>query len=250
MERMPDGPGLRYKHVQYLLQEPPALSYDMIIKESDDETQLELAYLVRHLGADKKICELWLDLGCLLDILYRITATIRCAGECRSLYDLKTFPYARFTWRNSMNAPLKIEARAIDTAQQTINNLENTSTTWILITTNHNTFELYDSQPAFNFTNNHLGLYLVLANYTHQSLTLIPFTKRLSYITELGFWSRNRSRRLGMSSKGQVTLVTPSNAPFVFRWETQGLEDEEAKFIPSVTRPRDSSIYPAAPPLD
>ena len=222
---------LSHENLDYILDKNPPLSCNMIVQESDKETQLDLAYLVKYLHPNNKTSEIWLDLDIFFRNLYDITKKIQCAGRCKSLYQIETFEFAYYPWRNSMNAPFQLEAGAIDNAQQSINSVKDTNNTWILIMRTK-----LDSE-TFHFTNNHLSLYLILGNDYGNALSLIPFTKCLSCITEFGYWAQIYKPK-GMPSKGKVTLKTPGNITSSFRWEIQGLEHKKMEYVKSIERPK------------
>lgn len=121
--------GISDESLDYLLNKNPPLSFDMIVQEGHEEMELYLAYLVKYLDPNKKTCELWLNLKDYFRRLYKIMKKMQCASRCKSLCQIETFPFAYYPWRNSMNAPVKFEAGAIDNAQQKVDGVKDTNNT-------------------------------------------------------------------------------------------------------------------------
>lgn len=209
---------LPYERFDYLLYGSPPLSIEMIIQESNDETKLELAYLIRYIDAKNRSCNVWLDLGYLLSNLVRITKIISCAGNCKPLYKVP------FVWDNRINSRFrKINTEAVDIdvdiAQRTIQDIKDTDNIWILI---------IEAQPLVLFTKDPMLLYLLLQNSNIRA-SLHPFTKCLSCITVFGYWYgilqfHNEPGYQKLAHTAKVTLITPNNRTSTFKWELRGSE--------------------------
>ena len=237
-------PGAR---LDYLLNASLPLSIDVIMQESDDEAQLEMAYLIKYIDANKMSCNIWLDLGFLMQRLGRVSNSVQCAGKCKRLYELESFPFADYPWRNSLNAPLKLNMEAVDVAQQTIRHLKDTKNTWILITTKGKSYGRHPNHASFLFIGESINLYLYLTNCVDNSWSLVPFIDCLTCMTERGYWARIYEVGIPnkrIPSRGDVNLVIPYKEVLSFKWETEGSEDKDVYLLSSVRAPANASASP------
>ena len=229
----------RSSSIEYLSNASSPLSIDAIVQESDDEAQLEMSYLVKYIDANKMSCNVWLDLSYLMRRLRDVSMSIQCAGKCKPIYELESFPGAYYPWRNSLNPPFKFDMEPADLAQHTIRRLKDTNNTWILAVMKGDFYKPLGENAFFLFIEESIRLYLYLANCVDWIGSLVPFTDCLTCITERAYWARLYERRDDIPPRGEVTLRIPNREVLSFKWETEGSKDGSTKDALSI--PKQSS---------
>lgn len=213
----PSNIQLPYERLDYLLHDSPPLSIDMIVQESNDETQLELAYLVNYIDACNVSCTLWLHLGTLVRNFVEIMIRSPCAGNCKPLDETDTSIFKRAT---SLRMTCKLDMEAVGIAERMIHDIRHPNDIWILITSTegeHMKHGMGHSRLLFLFIDDPIRLYLFFQHYFGKSFSIMPFSKCLSCITRLGC----SKVIIDQVCHPEVTLVTPNNKTSIFRWEIQ-----------------------------
>ena len=111
--------------------ETPIRSVKTIAQETEDETRLEMAYLVLYLNETAQLATHWLHLPFIFRKLQTISRDLNCTGNCPALYNLQN--------RNPENLehfPVTIENINIedyDRTQKMLSGFKHASDTWILL---------------------------------------------------------------------------------------------------------------------
>ena len=75
-----------------LRSEAPIQSVQTVVQETESETRLEMAYLIRYFNKTAQVATHWLHLPDIFRNLQRGLNYLDCAGNCRALYDEESFP--------------------------------------------------------------------------------------------------------------------------------------------------------------
>lgn len=207
-----------YERLGYLLHDSPPLSIDMIIQESNDETQLELAYVVNYIDACNVSCALWLHLGTLVRNFMKIMICVSCAGNCKPLDETDMSIFKRFP---STPMSCKLDMEAVGIAERMIHDIRHPNDIWILITKTERGHKLL----LFLFIDDPIRLYLFLQHHFGTSVSVMPFSKCLSCMTRLGCSKVEVDIVDEVLDHPEVTVVTPDNKTATFRWKIQRSQD-------------------------
>ena len=149
--------------------EDPIRSVQTIVQETENESGLEMAYLVRYLNKTAQLATHWLHLPYIFRNLQRGLKYLDCAGNCRSLYDEESSPlYDR------VHLPMRPRKNDYDRTQQMLSDLRHAGDSWILLS-HPGLFEIVTDQPIL--------LYALIDRW---SLSLLPFNDCLCCIMRAG----------------------------------------------------------------
>ena len=155
--------------------ETPIRSVKTIAQETENETRLEMAYLVHSLNETGQFATHWLHLPLIFRKLQRRSSDLFCAGNCPALYEWKkrknqTSPYPRRveTW------PWGLDKEEYDRTQKMLSDFKHASNTWILLSS-PGLFTIITGQPIL--------LYTLISQ---SSLCLLSFKDCLSCIMRIG----------------------------------------------------------------
>ncbi|KAK0511982.1 hypothetical protein JMJ35_005110 [Cladonia borealis] len=138
--------------------EAPIRAVQTIVRETENETQLEMAYLVHYLTETAQLAMHWLHLPFIFQKLQRITTYLDCAGNCPPRYGIIREEY--------------------DRAQEMLSGFKYANNTWIMVNS-HELFTIITGQPI-----------LLYALINQSSSGLVSFNDCLSCVMCIGTHSR------------------------------------------------------------
>ena len=170
----------------------PVISVRTVIQETDDETRLEMAYMLDYLEQDCRRKTRWLHLPLLFQTLQSITRNDFCPNGCDSVYD--------------PSVPLSISElhfksdNSVEEAKQLLKSLRSPVDAWLLYDNN--------SSPRRQVINIIIGQPLLLYSSVAQSCNwLAPFTDCFKCIVrQLSYYWRPNER------DQSLVLLTPKKA--------------------------------------
>ncbi len=157
--------------------EAPLSSAQTIVQETEDETRLEMAYLIHYFNEKAQLVTLWLHLPFIFRKLQRRVKYLDCAGNCPALYKLES-------WKNTDSItdsllgidskPLVLDKEEYDRTQEMLSAFKHAGDTWILLS-RPGLFTIITGQPI-----------LIYALINQSSLCLLPFKDCLSCMMRTG----------------------------------------------------------------
>ena len=152
--------------------EAPIRSVQTIAQETENETRLEMAYLVHYLNETAQLATYWLHLPFIFRKLQRKSTYLNCAGNCPALYELESRnrPHQLHQHHTVESWPSGINREEYDRAQEMLNGFKHAGGTWIRVS----------SAGLFTIITGHPILLYALINPS--TLCLLPFKDCLSCI--------------------------------------------------------------------
>ena len=152
--------------------EAPIHSIQTVAQETENETRLEMAYLVHHLNETAQPAAHWLHLPLIFRKLQKISKDLVCAGNCPAMYKV---------WQNTLYVgipidewPLRINIEVYCRTQKMLSGCKHGSDTWIVLSSS-GLFTIITGQPV-----------LLYALISQSSLCLLPFKDCLTCIMRIG----------------------------------------------------------------
>ena len=161
-----------------LRSEAPIRSVQTIVQETENETGLEMAYLIHYFNKTAQLAAHWLHLPYIFRKLQRRVSYLNCAGNCPALYDVGIYDLdiwnydPQYSWIQSK--PLVARKEDYDRAQQMLSGLKHAGDSWILLGS-PGLFTIITDQPI-----------LFYALIDRSILSLLPFKDCLSCILRAG----------------------------------------------------------------
>ena len=177
----------------------PIQSIKAIIQEPNDESRLEMAYLLTYIDQDCNIKSRWLHLPFLFRKLQRITSGSVCPEGCNGVYKPRQYYIPKIV--RAFDPELDIDAHSMIQAWQLLKSLRPSVNTWMLY--NHQrSLDIVIGQP--------LLLYVLLSS---TSKWLAPFTNCLNCIM-----ARTEGIATGRTDKHWLILSTSDKARVELLW--------------------------------
>ena len=153
--------------------EAPMSSVQTIVQETEDETRLEMAYLIHYFNEKGQLATHWVHLPFIFRKLQRRVGYLDCAGNCPALYkrqnrNATNYSFTILPWSSGINK------EEYDKTQEMLSGFKHASDTWILLS----------GTGLFTIITGHPILLYALINQS--SLCLLPFKDCLSCILCVG----------------------------------------------------------------
>ena len=152
---------------------PSISSVQPIVQETEDETRLEMAYLVHYCDKGAQLATHWLHLPYIFRHLKRRIISLNCAGNCPALYDVESSNDDDFL-DIVESSPLLARKENYDRTQQMISGLRHAGDSWTLLS-DPSLFTIITGQPIL--------LYALINEFTR---TMHPFKDCLNCIIRAG----------------------------------------------------------------
>ena len=162
--------------------EAPILAVQTIARETENETQLEMAYLVHYLTETAQPAAHWLHLPFIFRKLQRISTYLNCAGNCPPLYGFNREEYDRI--------------------HEILSGFRYASNTWILLS----------SHGSFTVISGHFIRLYALINKS--SSCLLPFNDCLNCLMSVGTLYFDSFGREGLTASDYMTAKFVTLNPF------------------------------------
>ena len=149
-------------------------SVETVAQETENETRLEMAYLVHYLTETAQLATHWLHLPFIFRKLQRRSAYLDCAGNCTALYELESrnlHPYLQATVESW---PSGLDKEEYDRTQKMLSGIKHAGDTGILVSSS-GLFTIITGQSI-----------LLYALINQSSLCLLPFKDCLHCIMRAG----------------------------------------------------------------
>lgn len=155
--------------------EAPIRSVQTIAQETEDETRLEMAYLLHYLTETAQLATHWLHLPFIFRKLQRRFTHLDCAGNCPALYELKeSMNYPDLFQTTVSSWPSGLDKEEYDTTQKMLSGFKHAGDNWILLSSS-GLYTMITGQPI-----------LIYALINRSSVCLFPFVDCLSCIMRTG----------------------------------------------------------------
>ena len=154
-----------------LRSEAPIQSVQTVVQETESETGLEMAYLVRYFNKTAQLATHWLHLPYIFRKLQRRVGYLTCAGNCPAQYDMGIrINDVSLLWATRL-PPLR---GCFDRTQQMLSSLKHAGNSWILVS-NPGLFTIVTGEPI-----------LLYALINRSILSLLPFKDCIRCIMRAG----------------------------------------------------------------
>ena len=154
--------------------EAPIRSVQTIAQETENETRLEMAYLVHYFTETAQLAAHWLHLPFIFRKLQKKSRYLSCNANCPALYTLPTRKFSNQFPAMLEECPLGINMEEYDNAQKMLSGFNHASDTWILLSS-PGLFTIITGQPI-----------LLYALINQSVLCLLSFNDCLSCIMRIG----------------------------------------------------------------
>ena len=154
--------------------EAPISSVQTFVQEAENETRLEMAYLIHYFNEKAQLASHWLHLPFIFRKLQRRVKYLDCAGNCPALYKLESSNRLNYSRPVIGPRPLVLNKEEYDKTQEMLSGFKHAGDTWILLSS-PGLFTIITGRPILLYT---------LINLS--SLCLLPFTDCLSCIMRAG----------------------------------------------------------------
>ena len=133
-----------------LRSEAPIQSVQTVVQETESETGLEMAYLIRYFNKAAQLATHWLHLPYIFRSLQRRVSYLDCAGNCPALYDVGIPIHDdSLPWRTPL--PLLAKKEGFERTQQMLSSLKHAGNSWILLS-NPGLFTIVTGEPILLYT--------------------------------------------------------------------------------------------------
>lgn len=156
-----------------LRSEAPIQSVQTVVQETENETGLEMAYLIRYFNKTAQLATHWLHLPYIFRKLQRTVQYLNCPGNCLALYDVARSNPNHFVQVMGPSA-LGPRKEDYDRTQKMLSGLTHPGDSWILLGS-PGLFTIVTGQPI-----------LLYALIDRSILSLLPFKDCLSCIMRAG----------------------------------------------------------------
>ncbi len=154
--------------------EAPIRSVQTIVQETENETRLEMAYLLHYFNETAQLATHWLHLPFIFRKLQRRVKYLKCTGNCPALYKSEDKNIDAMLW-NTMGKPWSgLDKEEYDRTQKTLSGFEHAGDAWILLSS-PGLFTVITVQPV-----------LLYALIDRSSVCLLPFMDCLNCIMRTG----------------------------------------------------------------